>query len=137
MKAVRFLVAEGSLLMPTKSILLIEDEASIREVLYTCLSELGGWRVIVANSIQEGIEQCMTARPDAILLDTSTSETDALIFVEQLKQHSANQSIPILLITARASWFTLEQLHRMGFLGAIAKPFNPSTLAAQIARLLE
>lgn len=122
--------------MSTKSILLIEREASIREILHTCLSEFGGWRVTLSNSIQEGVDLCMTVRPDVILLDASTSETDALIFLEQLKQHSMTQSIPILLITGRASWFTLKQLHQMGFAGAITKPFDPSTLSTQISRLL-
>ena len=122
--------------MSTKSILLIEHEASIREVLQVCLSELGGWRVMLSNSIQEGVNLCVASRPDAILLDASASETDALIFVEQLKQHSTLQSIPILLITARASWFTAQQLRQMGFAGAITKPFNPSILPAQISRLL-
>jgi CheY-like chemotaxis protein len=123
--------------MSTKSILLIENETSILEVLHTCLSEFGDWKVTLSNSIQEGVDLCMTACPDVILLDTSTSERDALIFIEQLKQHSTHKSIPILLITARASWFTLQQLHQMGFAGAIAKPFNPSTLSAQISHLLE
>ncbi len=123
--------------MSTKSILLIEHETSILEVLHTCLSEFGDWEVTLSNSIQEGVELCITTSPDVILLDASTSERDALIFVEQLKQHSINQSIPILLITARASWFTSQQLHQMGFAGAIAKPFNPATLSAQISHLLE
>jgi CheY-like chemotaxis protein len=122
--------------MPAKSILLIEREAGIREVLQTCLSEFGGWRVTLSDSIQEGVDLCMAIHPDVILLDASTSETDALIFLEQLKQHSVTQSIPILLITARASWFTLKQLHQMGFAGAITKPFDPSTLSAQIAHLV-
>lgn len=122
--------------MSTKSILLIEDEASIREVMYICLSEFGGWRVTLANSIQDGVSLCLTTCPDAILIDASTSETDALIFIEQLKLHSITRSIPILLITARASWFTPEQLHQMGFTGAITKPFNPATLSTQVSRLL-
>ncbi len=122
--------------MATKSILLIEHEASIREVLHTCLSEFGGWSVTLSNSIQEGIDLCTTTSPDVILLDASTSETDALIFLEQLKQYSMTQTIPILLITARASWFTLKQLNQMGFAGAIAKPFDPFTLPAQVSRLL-
>ena len=122
--------------MSSKSVLLIEHEASIREVLRICLSELGGWNVTLSDSIQEGINLCITACPDAILLDTSVFETDALLFVEQLKQHSMDKAVPILLITARASWFTLEQLHDMGFAGAITKPFNPSTLSVQVAQLL-
>jgi CheY-like chemotaxis protein len=120
----------------TKSVLLIEYEASIREVLRTCLIEWGGWRVILSPSIQEGLSLCQSTHPDAILLDTSTAEADALIFLEQLKQHSTSQSIPILLITARASWFTPNQLQDMGFTGAIAKPFNPCTLSTQVAQLL-
>lgn len=122
--------------MSTKSILLIEHEASIREVLHTCLSEFGGWNVTLSNSVQEGVNLCTTTCPDVILLDASTSETDALIFIEQLKQHSMNQSIPIVLITNRASWFTLKQLHQMGFAGAITKPFNPSTIPTQVSNLL-
>jgi len=122
--------------MAVKSILLIEREPSIREVLQICLSELGDWNVTESGSIQEAIALCRIDRPDAILLDTSTSETDALLFVEELKQHSIVQSIPIILLSSRANWFTPGQLQEMGFVGAIAKPFNPSTLTHQIADLL-
>ncbi len=122
--------------MSTKSILVIEPDAGIREVLRTSLSDIGGWRVILANSVQQGMELCMSTHTHAILLDTSTSETDALLFAEQLKQHSITQSIPILLISARASWYTPEQLRQMGFAGAIAKPFNPSSLPVQVSQLL-
>lgn len=122
--------------MSTKSVLLIEQEASLREVLCTCLQEFGGWQVTLARSIKEGVDQCPIVHPDAILLDASTSETDGLIFIEQLKQHSSVHTIPILLITARANWFTSEQLRQMGFAGAIAKPFNPDTLSTQITHLL-
>jgi DNA-binding NtrC family response regulator len=123
--------------MSTKTILLIAQQASLGEILYTCLSELGGWNVTLSHSIQDGIELCMAICPNAILIDTSTSETDALLFIEQLKERSIHQSIPIVLMTARASWFTSEQLHQMGFAGAIAKPFDPLTLSAQVSHLLE
>ncbi|WAL61258.1 response regulator [Thermocoleostomius sinensis] len=122
--------------MFSKSILLIEHEPTIGEVLCSCLSEFGGWGITLSNSIQEGVDLCTMTHPDVILLDASISETDALIFVEQLKCHSVAQSIPIVLITARASWFTKNQLQQMGFAGAITKPFNPSTLPTQISHLL-
>lgn len=122
--------------MSNKSILLIEYEANMREVIYISLTEIGGWRVTLADSIQKGIDLFMAIRPNAILLDTSTPETDALIFIEQLKQYSISQCIPILLITARASWFTPKELQQMGFAGAITKPFNPSTLPTQLSQLL-
>lgn len=123
-------------IMSMRSILLIEHELSISEVLSACLSELGDWRVTLSNSIRAGVDLCKTAQLDAILLDTSTPEADALLFVEQLKQHSMTQSIPIVLLSSRANWFTPKQLQEMGFVGAIAKPFNPITITDQIAQLL-
>jgi CheY-like chemotaxis protein len=122
--------------MPTKSILLIEHEAGLREVLYVCLRELGGWEVTPARSIRESIDLCTTLTLDAILLDTSTSGGDALIFIEELKRYCMTQSIPIVLMSDRANWFTEEQLNQIGFAGAIMKPFNPSTIPTQISRLL-
>lgn len=123
--------------MASKSILLIEHETSLREVLGACLRELGGWDVTLSKSIKEGIRLCEEQQPHVILVDTSTPETDALIFIEQLKAQSNIQSIPILLISSRANWFSKVQLQQMGFAGAIAKPFNPSTLPADIAHLMK
>ncbi|MGG6239847.1 response regulator [Nodosilinea sp. AN01ver1] len=121
--------------MPNRSILLIEYEASLRAVLGACLSELGDWDVVLSNSIQEAIKLCKTSRPDVILMDASAPEDDALILIEQLKQYSIRQAVPILLISSRADWFTRKEFHGMGFSGAIGKPFNPSTLSSQVVRL--
>ncbi len=122
--------------MLSKSILLIEQEAGLRDVLGDCLSELGDWDVRLSGSIQEGIRLCEEKRPDVILIDASTSENDAILLVEQLKQYSESQSVPILLISSRASWFTLKEFRRMGFSGAISKPFDPSTLSSQVHHLM-
>ena len=65
--------------MATKSILLIEHEASLREVLRASLQEFGGWQVTLSSSIREGIQLCKQAHPHAILIDTSTPELDALL----------------------------------------------------------
>ncbi|RZM79430.1 response regulator [Leptolyngbya iicbica] len=123
--------------MATRSILLIEHETSLREVLGACLRELGGWHVVLSDSIREGICLCEQQKPHVVLVDTSTPETDALLFIEQLKTHTHRQSIPILLISSRAVFFTADQLRQMGFAGAIAKPFNPSTLPHYIAKLMK
>lgn len=121
--------------MSKQSILLIEPEANLRAVLGDCLSELGDWEVTPSTSIHEGIQLCQKNRPDVILMDASTPEHDALILIEQLKRYSSNQSVPLLLISALAHWFTLKEFHQMGFSGAISKPFNPATLSSDISHL--
>ncbi|MBD1872923.1 response regulator [Nodosilinea sp. FACHB-131] len=122
--------------MPSNSILLIENEAGLRDILGDCLRELGGWEVRLSGSVQEGIKLCEEKRPDVILIDTSISESDAILLFEELKQYSFRQSVPLLLLSSRANWFTLKEFRRMGFSGAISKPFNPSTLSSQIYRLM-
>jgi CheY-like chemotaxis protein len=122
--------------MASKFILVIEHEASLGKVLSACLREFGSWKVTLSNSIREGIHLCEQEKPHAILIDASTPEIDALLFIEQLKRYSSEHSIPIVLISSRASWYTAQQLYQMGFAGAINKPFNPSTLSADISRLL-
>lgn len=122
--------------MPSPRLLLIEHEASLRDVLGACLGELGDWDVTASQSLQEGISLCKHHRPDVILVDASTPEDDALLLMELLKRDSLNQAIPIVLISAKADWFTAHELHQMGFLGAISKPFNPSTLSAKIHHLM-
>lgn len=119
-----------------KLILLIEHEVGIREVLRICLKEWGGWQVTLSDSIKAGLDLCSIIAPDVILLDASTAEPDGLLFSERLKQLSIAHSIPILVISARANWFTVLELNQMGFAGAITKPFNPATISAQVAHIL-
>jgi CheY-like chemotaxis protein len=122
--------------MTTKSILLIDSEVGIREVLSHCLRDFGGWEVIAAASISEGVAKLTVKSPDAIILDVQIpSEANGLQFLQALKR-SSWQYIPVVLITAQAKWLTPQQLQEIGVVGAIAKPFNPISLPLQIANLL-
>ncbi|HIK43339.1 MAG TPA: response regulator [Leptolyngbyaceae cyanobacterium M65_K2018_010] len=121
--------------MSQRSILLIEYEANLREILGDCLIELGHWQVTPSSSIQEGVELCSKSRPDVILMDSSSPEIDVLIYAEKLKRYAKKQSVPIILISTKANWFTLKELNQMGFAGAINKPFNPCDLSSQVTRL--
>lgn len=120
--------------MPDYSILLIEYDASLREVLGDCLRELDGWNVTPSPSIEEGLRLCIENKPNVILVDSSTLEREAIILIEQLKQYSAGHAVPLILISTKADWFTVKEWRRMGFSGAINKPFNPATLSSQILR---
>jgi CheY-like chemotaxis protein len=119
-----------------KTILLIDDEASVRELVDACLSDLAGWNVITVASAQEGLKQLTIAHPDAILLDVLMPGMDAITFVQRLHQNPLTQSIPVLLLTVRAPWFTPGKLQQLGIVAAIAKPFNPVTLPNVIAHAL-
>ncbi|XWK90574.1 MAG: response regulator [Phormidium sp.] len=119
-----------------KSILLIDYEASVREVLQVCLSEIGGWNVIAAASFEEGLALLLTEKLDAIIMDNVTAKRNSTKFIQKLKANPLTQSIPILLITHKASWYSRQHLQDMSVVGAIAKPFDPVRLPVQISKLL-
>ncbi len=122
--------------MSGKLILLIDREVSVREVLQVCLSHIGGWDVLSVSSLQEGLEILLTNKPDAIVLDDPLLGMDNLSSVQEFRNHPLTASIPIVLVTARARWFSSCQLKQLGIVGAIAKPFDPMTLPEQLAKLL-
>lgn len=122
--------------MTTKLVLLVDDEAHVREVVEACLKDLGGWNVQSVASGHEGLDKLAVVQPDAIVLDISMPGMDGFMFLRQLRTNPLTQSIPVVLLTARARWFTLKQLQSFGVVGAIAKPFNSVSLTQEIAKNL-
>lgn len=121
--------------MPTKRVLVIDDEADIRAIIQGCLEEIAGWEVLSAASGTEGIQIAAAEQPDAILLDVSMPQMNGLEAFSKLKTHPQTQTIPVAFLTAKA--LPDEQIHfsRLAIAGVILKPFDPMTLVEQIARL--
>ena len=120
--------------MATKQILIVDDEAHVREVVQTCLETLGGWKVLPASSSWDGLLKAQTEQPDVILLDVMMPEMDGFSFLRQLQSNTVTRHIPVILLTAIAYQFNRQQLAQLGVRTAIAKPFNPVLLTHQIAR---
>jgi CheY-like chemotaxis protein len=117
-------------------VLLIDHEASVRDVLQVCLDDLGGWEVRAASTPSHGMALLNDIRPEVILLDAPSIETSAQDLVAKLRKHPSLTAIPIVLITGKARWFSKQQLQTWGVAGALPKPFNPLTLPDQIRQLM-
>ncbi|MDZ8187711.1 MAG: response regulator [Nostoc sp. ChiSLP02] len=122
--------------MTVKTILLIDDEPTIRELVQACLSDLAGWRVVAVPSAQAGLKQLAIEPPDAILLDVLMPGMDSTTFLHRLQENPLTKAIPVILLSVKASWFTSQKLQQLGVVKAIAKPFNPVTLHSAIACIL-
>lgn len=122
--------------MSKPQILVIDDEERIREIVRVCLTDLGGWDVITANSGQEGLQKAKTEHPDAILLDVSMPDLDGFELFEQLRHTPSCQEIPVIMLTAKVLKQDRDRFEKMDITGVITKPFNPLTLAQQVANLL-
>ncbi|BAY37605.1 response regulator receiver domain protein [Nostoc sp. NIES-2111] len=122
--------------MAIKTILLIDDEPTIRELVQICLHDLVGWNVATANSAQAGLKQLEIVHPDLILLDVLMPGMDMTSFLYRLHDNHSLRTIPVILLSVIADCFTSQQIQHLGVVGAIAKPFNPLTLPDQIIHVL-
>ena len=118
-----------------KTILIIDDEYRIREVTKMILEMMTGWTVLTANSGYEGIAVAQSDQPDAIILDMMMPDLDGTQTLAKLQGDSATQSIPVLLITAKAMPMEENQLSN-GVKAIIEKPFDPLQLPNLIAKVL-
>ena len=121
--------------MSTKTILIIEDETSLVEVLDYNLNK-EGYEVVTANDGRDGLEKARAIRPDLILLDLMLPTVDGLQICRQLRSDPRTRQIAILMLTAKAE----ENDEVVGFdMGAddyVTKPFKVRPLLQRVRALL-
>jgi signal transduction histidine kinase/DNA-binding response OmpR family regulator/HAMP domain-containing protein len=85
---------------PPCPVLVVEDDAAMRDILRRVL-EKAGWAVTEAANGREALECVAAHRPELILLDLMMPEIDGFTFVEELRQQEAWRSIPVVVVTAK------------------------------------
>jgi len=114
------------------TILVIEDEASIRTVTRAYL-EQAGFRVLLAVSGLEGLEVAQRDRPDLVVLDLNLPGMDGMEVAARLRQES---DIFILMLTARSEESDRVAGLRIGADDYLSKPFSPRELVARVQAIL-
>ncbi|GET42928.1 response regulator [Microseira wollei] len=120
----------------TKHILVIDDEADIRDVMQMSLQGFAGWQVMQAESGSEGLLKAKAELFDAILLDISMPDLDGFECFEQLQADLKTQMIPVILLTAKALPSDRRRFAAMGVAGVIIKPFSSKQVWKQVAAIL-
>ena len=121
---------------PTRRVLVVDDDDLLREVAKAALELVGGWQVTTSQSGAEAHTRAVASPPDAILLDVMMPGLDGPATVAALAGHDATRDIPIIFLTAKRSGEDFSTWQDLGLAGVIAKPFDPMTLAHEMADLL-
>ncbi|GET39759.1 response regulator [Microseira wollei] len=122
--------------MSAKRILIVDDEYDIRAVAELALKTVAGWQVLTAASGREGLDQAIAQQPDAILLDVMMPEMDGIATWQALQANPATESIPVILMTAKAQAADQRRFASLGVAGIITKPFKAMQLSAQVVAVL-
>lgn len=119
-----------------KRILIIDDEEDIRSVAALSLETVAGWEVLMAGSGAAGIAKAQATQPDAILLDVMMPGMDGPTTYQELRAHPETASIPVILLTAKVQAADQKRFSDLGVARVMFKPFDPLTLAHDIAATL-
>jgi two-component system, OmpR family, alkaline phosphatase synthesis response regulator PhoP len=114
------------------SILIVDDEASIRNVARAYL-EHEGFTVSCAASGPEGLDLARRQRPDLVILDLMLPGMDGMEVAARLR---AESEVFILMLTARSDEADRVAGLRIGADDYLTKPFSPRELVARVAAIL-
>ena len=118
-----------------ETILIIDDEADIRDILsYNLKKE--GYGVLTAENEKHGIEIAKKNIPDLILLDIMMPEMDGIEACELLKADNETKDILICFLTARSEDYSQIAGFNAGADDYVTKPVKPKLLISRIKAIL-
>ncbi|MEP4891707.1 MAG: sigma-54 dependent transcriptional regulator [Aliiglaciecola sp.] len=117
--------------MSQTSILIVEDDAGLREALVDTLL-LGGYEVIEASSAEQAMVKLSSHKVDLVVSDIQMGEMSGLTLLRSIKNKYPN--LPTLLMTAYATIDDAVQAMRDGATDYLSKPFSPEVLLNLVGR---
>ncbi|MYN00937.1 two-component system response regulator KdpE [Pseudoduganella sp. DS3] len=112
--------------------LLVEDEPQIRRFVRAALEE-EGWHVHEAASMQRGLIEAGTRRPDLVILDLGLPDGDGNDFIADLRKWS---NVPVIVLSARVNESDKIKALDAGADDYLAKPFGVGELLARVRATL-
>jgi len=118
-----------------KTILVVDDSESIREVL-TFELERNGFIVIKATDGVDAFEKCNLNNIDLLLTDLHMPNMNGLELIRKVRLIEKYRHLPILFLTTETQQTLLLEAKRSGATGWITKPFNAGQLIKTIQKVI-
>ena len=121
--------------MQPATILIVDDESTIRDMIAMAL-EVAGYRSLQAANAQDAHSIIIDERPDLVLMDWMMPGTSGIELVRRLKRQDLTAKLPVIMLTAKSDEDNKIQGFDSGADDYITKPFSPRELIARIKALL-
>jgi two-component system phosphate regulon response regulator PhoB len=121
--------------MMKKSVLIVEDEDDIRELVsYHLLKE--GYQVAGVASGEEAMAIAEAQPPDLMLLDVMLPGVDGMTVCQKLRSEPKTSNIAIMMLTAKGEESDIVRGLNLGATDYVTKPFSPKVLLARVRAVL-
>jgi DNA-binding response OmpR family regulator len=118
-----------------ETILVIEDDASVRTLLEKSLGAKG-YHVVSADDGLTGLTQLEDTKPDLMIVDIMMPRLDGMTFVKAVKGNSKTRPIPIIFLTAKNDPRTMIEGINLGARFYVTKPFQMDELLTKVQKAL-
>ncbi len=118
-----------------QSVLYVDDDPDICEVVRSSLCLLSGYDVRTADSGERAIELAAELLPDLILMDVMMPGLDGPSTLKRMRANEALAEIPVVFLTAKVLPAEVAHFLNLGAIGVIRKPFDPLKLGAELFNL--
>lgn len=121
--------------MPRETVLVVDDEEDILELVKYNLSK-EGYTVVAVASGEDALAAARTKQPDAVVLDLMLPGLDGLEVCRRLKSDPTLRHIPVVMLTAKGTEADIVTGLELGAADYVTKPFSPRVLTARVKAVL-
>lgn len=118
-----------------KTILVVDDSASIRQIVSIVLQG-AGYHVIESCDGRDALNKLDGRKIDLIISDINMPRMDGFTFVREVKQLVDYQLIPIILLTTESQEAKKQEGRAAGAKAWVVKPFKPENMLQTVGKLL-
>jgi two-component system chemotaxis response regulator CheY len=120
----------------TRTVLLVDDSATMRRMVLVSLRPLEGLTFVEASNGLEAIERVALGPVDLIVLDLNMPDMHGLEVIQFVRKQTQHEATPILVLTTRGDDESRSRTMEAGATRYLTKPFQPATLATHVRELL-
>ena len=118
-----------------KSILYVDDEPTIRELVQMSIELHAGLEIRCVENGELALQELDKRLPDLLLLDNMLPGMDGPAILEAAWSRVPSADLPVVFLTAKALPAEVARLKELGAADVIAKPFDPERLAEQLLEI--
>lgn len=118
-----------------KTVLIVDDSASIRQVVSITLNG-AGYDVIEGNDGKDALTKLDGRKVHLIISDVNMPNMDGITFLKNVKQLPAYKFTPVIMLTTEAGEAKKEEGRAAGAKAWVVKPFQPAQMLTAVSKLI-
>lgn len=119
-----------------QKVLVVEDSLPVATIIQVALQK-EGYDVVVTRDGVDGLKSAVTEKPDLIICDAVMPRMDGHGLFRALRANPATASIPVILLTSKATGEDEQRALDAGFMDFIAKPVQPIRIVTRVKRAFD